>query len=140
MSLLTGGLHHLTIRTTDLARARRFYVDAMGFEVVRERDGALILNAHGTTFGVLGAAPQDRFDPFRVDLDHVALAVDNAESLDGLKQQLDAAGVRNNGVQDDTRTGARYVAFYDPDGIAWELYATPVPSDTETQERNEPTD
>ena len=143
MSLLTGGLHHLTIRTTDLARAKRFYVDPMGFDVVRERDGALILNAHGTTFGVLGAAPQtasqDRFDPFRVGLDHLALAVDNAASLDGLKQQLDAAGVRNNGVQDDTRTGARYVAFYDPDGIAWELYATPVPSDTETQERNEPT-
>jgi glyoxylase I family protein len=135
MSLLTGGLHHLTIRTTDLARAKRFYVDTMGFEVVRERDGALILNAHGTSFGVLGAAPQtstqDRFDPFRVGLDHLALAVDNAESLDELNQQLDAAGVRNNGVQDDTRTGARYIAFYDPDGIAWELYAMPVPSGTE---------
>jgi catechol 2,3-dioxygenase-like lactoylglutathione lyase family enzyme len=135
MSLLTGGLHHLSIRTTDLARAKRFYVDTMGFEVVRERDGALILNAHGTSFAVLGAAPQtstqDRFDPFRVGLDHLALAVDNAESLDELKQQLDAAGVRNNGVQDDTRTGARYIAFYDPDGIAWELYAMPVPSGTE---------
>ncbi len=135
MSLLTGGLHHLTIRTTDLARAKRFHVDTMGFEVVRERDGALILNAHRTSFGVLGAAPQtstqDRFDPFRVGLDHLALAVDNAESLDELKQQLDAAGVRNNGVQDDTRTGARYIAFYDPDGIARELYAMPVPSGTE---------
>jgi hypothetical protein len=43
-----------------------------------------------------------RFDPFRVGLDHLALAVDNAESLYELKQQLHAAGVRNNGVQDDT--------------------------------------
>jgi len=34
-------------------------------------------------------------------------------------------------VQDDTQTGARYIAFYDPDGIAWELYATSVPSGTE---------
>jgi hypothetical protein len=40
---------------------------------------------------------------------------------------LDAAGVRNNRVQDDTLTGTRYIAFYRPDGIAWELYATPVP-------------
>jgi len=107
----------------------------MGFHSVRERDGALLLNAHGTLFGVLGAAPEtsteDRFDPFRVGLDHLALAVDNAESLYELKQQLDAAGVRNNGVQDDTLTGARYIAFYDPDGIAWELYAMPVPSATE---------
>jgi catechol 2,3-dioxygenase-like lactoylglutathione lyase family enzyme len=135
MSLLTGGLHHLTIRTTDLARAKRFYIETMGFQAVRERDGALLLNAYGTLFGVLGAAPEtsteDRFDPFRVGLDHLALAVDNAESLHELKQQLDAEGVRNNGVQDDTLTGARYIAFYDPDGIAWELYAMPAASATE---------
>src|SRR6202048_3819285 len=135
MSLLTGGLHHLTIRTTDLARAKRFYIETLGFQAVRERDGAVLLNAQGTLFGVLGAAPETstkaRFDPFRVGLDHLALAVDNAESLHELKQQLDAAGVRNNGVQDDTLTGARYIAFYDPDGIAWELYAMPVPSATE---------
>jgi catechol 2,3-dioxygenase-like lactoylglutathione lyase family enzyme len=128
MSLLTGGLHHLTIRTTDLGRAKRFYTDTLGFQLVREWDGAVLLNAHGTLFGVLGAAPEtspeDRFDPFRVGLDHLALAVGNAESLYELQHQLDAAGVRNNGVQDDTLTGARYVAFYDPDGIAWELYAT----------------
>ena len=130
MSLLTGGLHHLTIRTTDLGRAKRFYTDTLGFPLVRERDGAVLLNAHGTLFGLLGAAPEtspeDRFDPFRVGLDHLALAVANAESLYELKHQLDAAGVRNNGVQDDTLTGARYIAFYDPDGIAWELYAVPA--------------
>ena len=95
MSLLTDGLHHLSIRTTDLARATRFYTDTLGFQLVRERDGAVLLNAHGTLFGVLGAAPEtspeDRFDPFRVGLDHLALAVANAESLYELKQQLDAA-------------------------------------------------
>ncbi len=58
---------------------------------------------------------------------HIVAAI----SLHELKQQLDAEGVRNNGVQDDTVTGARYIAFYDPDGIAWELYAMPVPSATE---------
>src|SRR5216683_9062 len=121
MSLHTGGLHHLSIRTTDLGRAKRFYTDTLGFQLVRERDEAVLLNAHGTMFGVLGAAPEtspaDRFDPFRVGLDHIALAVDNAESLPELQQQLDAAGVRNNGVEDDTLTGARYIAFYDPDGL-----------------------
>ena len=98
MPLLTGGLHHLTIRTTDLARAKRFYIETLGFEALREREGALVLNAHGTLFGVLGPAPRtspdDRFDPFRVGVDHLALGVDNAEWLHELKQQLDAAGVR----------------------------------------------
>jgi catechol 2,3-dioxygenase-like lactoylglutathione lyase family enzyme len=44
MSLLSGGLHHLTIRTTDLPRAKRFYIEAMGFQAVRERHGAIQLN------------------------------------------------------------------------------------------------
>jgi hypothetical protein len=30
MSLLSGGLHHLAIRTTDLGRAKRFYTETMG--------------------------------------------------------------------------------------------------------------
>ena len=54
--------------------------------------------------------------------------MNDAESLHELKRQLDAAGVRNNGVEDDTLTGATYIAFYDPDGIAWELYAVPAAS------------
>jgi catechol 2,3-dioxygenase-like lactoylglutathione lyase family enzyme len=112
MRPFTGGLHHLSIRTTDLARAKRFYTETMGFQPVRETGGAVSLNANGTVLGLLGAAPEarpaDRFDPFRVGrLDHLALAVDNAESLHELKQQLDAAGVRNNSVEDDTVTGAR---------------------------------
>ena len=85
MSLLTGGLHHLTIRTTDLGRAKRFYTDTLGFQLVRERDGAVLLNAHGTLFGVLGAAPEtspeDRFEPGGVGLDHLALALDATDSL-----------------------------------------------------------
>ena len=130
MSLLTGGLHHVSIRTTDLGRSKRFYTETMGFQQVLETDGAVLLNANGILLGVLDAAPEtsaeDQFDPFRVGLDHLALAVNNAESLHELKQQLDAAGVRNNGVEDDTLTGATYIAFYDPDGIAWELYAVPA--------------
>jgi len=130
MSLRAGGLHHVSIRTTDLGRAKRFYTETMGFQQVLETDGAILLNDHGILFGLWGPAPEtspeDRFDPFRVGLDHLALAVANVESLYELKRQLDAAGVRNNGVQDDTLTGARYIAFYDPDGIAWELYAMPV--------------
>jgi glyoxylase I family protein len=132
MSLLTGGLHHVSIRTTDLERAKRFYTETLAFRPVLETDGAVLLNANGILLGVLDAAPEtsteDQFDPFRVGLDHLALAVNNAESLHELKQQLDAAGVRNNGVEADTLTGATYIAFYDPDGIAWELYAVPAAS------------
>ena len=42
------------------------------------------------------------------------------------KAQLDASGVRNNGIEDDALLGAKYISFYDPDGIAWDLYAMPA--------------
>jgi len=33
--------------------------------------------------------------------------------------------VPNHGIERDPATGANYISFYDPDGIAWELYAMP---------------
>ena len=127
-AIQTGGLHHLAIRATDLRRARAFYVDVLGFEPVLEVDGLIIVNAGGTLLGIRGDAPEtpaaDRFDPYRVGLDHVALAIPDPGALAALRAQFDAAGVRNNGVEDDALLGAKYISFYDPDGIAWELYAS----------------
>ncbi len=94
-----------------------------------ETDGVVLVNAGGALLGLrAGTAeqePGDRFNPFRIGLDHLALAVADASSLEGLKSQLDAAGVPNNGVETDALTGGTYITFYDPDGIAWELYAMP---------------
>ncbi len=58
MSLRAGGLHHVSIRTTDLGRAKRFYTETMGFQQVLETDGAVLLNAHGILFGLWGPAPE----------------------------------------------------------------------------------
>ena len=35
---------------------------------------------------------------------------------------LTAAGIQNTGAKMDETLGKRYVAFKDPDGIAWEYY------------------
>ncbi len=131
MQLNTKGLSHLGLRVTDLARTKRFYVDTLGSKVVREIDGALLIDMYGILIGLYGAdsylARQDRFDPFRVGLDHLALAVEDASLLEGLQQELDAAGVLNHGVEEDPETHDRYISFYDPDGIAWELYSITAP-------------
>jgi glyoxylase I family protein len=127
MKLNAHGLSHLGLRVTDLARAKRFYVDTLGCQLVREIDGAVLVNAYGTLIGLQGAdsysSSKDHFDPFRVGLDHLALAVEDAGILEDLKRDLDVAGVRNNGVEEDLETHDKYISFYDPDGIAWELYA-----------------
>jgi glyoxylase I family protein len=125
----TFPLSHMGLRVSDLASAKRFYVDTLGFGLLRETPGAVFLDAHGLLIALIGPADQtdaaDRFDPFRVGLDHLALAIADAGELEGLREQLDAAGVSNHGIERDPTSGATYISFYDPDGIAWELYAVP---------------
>ena len=127
MQLNANGLSHLGLRVTNLARAKHFYVDTLGCQLVREIDGAVLVNIYGTLFALYGddshSSSKDHFDPFRVGLDHIALSIEDSSILEDLKRELDAAGVRNNGVEEDQETHDNYISFYDPDGIAWELYS-----------------
>jgi len=127
MKLNANGLSHLGLRVTNLARARRFYVDTLGCQLVRETERAVFVNVSGMLIALLGAdahSPRDdHFDPFRVGLDHLALAVEDTSTLEDMQRELDAAGVPNNGVEEDPGTHRKYISFYDPDGIAWELYS-----------------
>lgn len=128
MAYKISGVGHVALRVTSLERARQFYIETLGFRQVREADGMFLMDVAGTTFGVIGDAKKtrknDKFNPFRVGLDHIALEVET-DALDSLKQGLDTVGVPNNGIEADELTGASYISFYDPDGIAWELYALP---------------
>ena len=127
MKLSANGLSHLGLRVTNLARAKRFYVDTLGCQLVRETDGGILVNVAGVLVALYetdsSSSNYDRFNPFRVGLDHLALAVENPGILEDLKRDLDAAEVRNNGVEEDPETHDKYISFYDPDGIAWELYS-----------------
>jgi glyoxylase I family protein len=125
----TYAIGHLGLRVSDLARAKRFYVDTLGFGLLRETPEAVFMDTHGLLIALIGPREQteaaDRFNPFRVGLDHLALTIADVQELEGLREQLDAAGVPNHGIEPDPVTGATYISFYDPDGIAWELYALP---------------
>lgn len=127
MKLHANGLSHLGLRVTDLARAKHFYVDLLGGEMVREIEGAVLVNLYGLLIGLYGldarTSSADRFDPFRVGLDHLALAVEDPGMLEALRVELDAVKVLNHGVEEDPETHDRYISFFDPEGIAWELYA-----------------
>ena len=131
MKLNATGLSHLGLRVTNLARTKRFYVETLGCQLVRETDGGILINISGLLVALYeidsDSANYDRFNPFRVGLDHLALTVENPGILEDLKRDLDKAGVRNNGVEEDPETHDKYISFYDPDGIAWELYSLSTP-------------
>jgi len=126
MKLEVSGFSHVAIRVTDLQRARRFYVDLLGLPVALELDGVVLVKTGSGLLGIradaAGAKPGDRFDPHRVGLDHLSFAVDTVESLKRIKQDLDGARIPNDGIHDEPALNAKGLVFYDPDGIAIELY------------------
>jgi glyoxylase I family protein len=123
----TPGVHHVALRVSDVARAKRFYTETLGFPMLLDGADLFLFAAGGTAFGVRGPAadtpPGDRFNPSRVGLDHVALGCTDEGELKRVADALRAAGVENTGVKLDETLGKRYVAFKDPDRIAWEFYS-----------------
>ena len=126
IDIKTPGVHHIALRSSDFLRSKRFYAVTLGFPLILERENLFIFLAGSTAIGVRGpeaATPKgDVFNPFRVGLDHLALACTEAAELERVAVALSAAGVGNTGVKLDPTLNKQYVAFKDPDGIAWELY------------------
>ena len=126
IGIRTTGLHHVAIRSADLARSRVFYIERLGFPLLLETPELVIFGAGGSAIAVdapaKGTSPDDKFDPHRVGLDHLALGCDDPQELKRVAAALNAAGIQNTGVKTDPTLGKEYVAFKDPDGIAWELY------------------
>jgi catechol 2,3-dioxygenase-like lactoylglutathione lyase family enzyme len=125
----TPGIHHLTLRSTDLGRSRAFYGNTLGLPIVidtPELFAALAGDAAIVVRGPDAKTPDgDRFNPFRVGLDHVALGCAKESELERVAAALAAASVPSTGIKFDAVLQRRYVAFKDPDGIAWEFYMAP---------------
>ena len=128
INVKTTGVHHVTLRSTDLARSRVFYAERLGFPVVLDTQELFIFLAGSTAIGVRAPAEQtpasDSFDPFRVGLDHIALACGDKTELRRVAAALTVAGVEHTGVKMDPTLQKEYLAFKDPDGMKWELYMT----------------
>jgi catechol 2,3-dioxygenase-like lactoylglutathione lyase family enzyme len=126
VNIKTTGVHHVALRITNLARAKRFYTETLGFPVLMDSPELVLFLAGGTAFAL--RAPSDlmpvgdTFSPHRVGIDHIALACAEETELERVAAALAKAGVENTGAKMDETLGKRYVAFKDPDRIAWEFY------------------
>jgi catechol 2,3-dioxygenase-like lactoylglutathione lyase family enzyme len=126
ININTPGVHHIALRATDYDRSKRFYTETLGFPVLMEAPNLVLFRAGSTAFAVRGPDAQtprgDVFSPFRAGMDHIALACTDEGELERVAAALSDAGIENTGVKLDATLGKRYVAFKDPDRIAWELY------------------
>src|SRR3954453_9024680 len=142
--LSVGPVHHMRMAVTDVERSRAFYTELLGFEVavdapppagdenhealVDSLQGGVILMHQGMFFGLrpvddARAAAYDRFDPFRVGLDHLSFSVPTRADLDAAAGLLDQRGIEHGAIRDLAPLGLSFLAFFDPDGIALELTA-----------------
>jgi catechol 2,3-dioxygenase-like lactoylglutathione lyase family enzyme len=123
----TAGIHHIAIRCCHLTRSRRFYEGVLGFPVLLDLPNLFIVAAGNTAIAVRGPEDStpagDKFNPYRVGLDHIALACPDPNELTRVAGALREAHVENTGIKIDEVLGKKYVAFKDPDRIAWEFYA-----------------
>lgn len=142
--LPVGAVHHVRMAVTDVSRSRAFYTEVLGFEVavdgppppedehyealVDSLQGGVILTHQGMFFGLRPvdderADAADRFDPFRVGLDHISFTVPTRADLDAAAGLLDERGVEHGPIRELAPLGLSFLAFFDPDGIALELTA-----------------
>lgn len=122
----TPSVHHVTLRVMDYDRAKRFYTETLGFDIILEKPNLFIFLAGSTAIAIRGPEKEtpkgDVFNPFRVGLDHLALACEDESELKRVADELDKANIWNTGVKTDETLDKKYVAFKDPDRISWEYY------------------
>ena len=120
-------IHHVAIIGSDYERSRHFYVDVLGFPVIREhyreeRGDYKIDLACGDVELELFIMPQS---PKRVNypeaqgLRHLAFRV---ESVDETVRLLNEKGIETEPVRLDTYTGKKMTFFHDPDGLPLEIH------------------
>lgn len=115
---------HVHLKVADLARAERFYRDALGFEVTMRRPGAVFLSAGGyhhhlalNVWESAGGAPPP---PGTTGLYHFAILYPSRRALAQALRRLLDHGVRIDGASDHGVSEAIY--FRDPDGNGIEIY------------------
>jgi glyoxylase I family protein len=119
--------HHITLRVSDLQRARTFYEGVLGLTVDQDFPAEkLRLRLSGTSTSLVlvpplaGTPAGDRFTERRIGLDHLAIGVPVGE-VARLAKTLDDAGVPNSGVKADP-LGPAMITFRDPDNVQWEFF------------------
>ena len=122
-------VHHVAIIGSDYERSRHFYVDLLGFEVIREnhreaqQDWKIDLRLQDIELELFikEGCPERPGWPGKeaYGLRHLAFRVDSVEDT---VKELNALGIETEPIRQDTFTGEKMTFFHDPDGLPLELH------------------
>ena len=110
-------IHHVAIIGSDYQRSKHFYVDQLGFKVIREnyrpeRDDYIELF-------IIKTAPKRPNYPEAQGLRHLAFKV---ADVDATVKELNQRGIETEPVRLDTFTGKKMTFFLDPDHLPLEIH------------------
>lgn len=120
-------VHHIAVIGSDYERSRHFYVDLLGFEVIRENyresrgDWKIDLRLDGMELElfIIPDRPPRPSWPEAYGLRHLAFRVaDVAQTA----AKLNALGIETEPVRIDEYTGGHMTFFFDPDGQPLEIH------------------
>jgi len=124
----TQGFHHVAIICSDYEKSKHFYVEILGFPIIRETFRAA-RNSYKLDLRVgekdaieLFSFPEPPPRPSRPEacgLRHVSFAI---KDINGTVNNLQSKGVSVEPIRLDDLTGKRFTFFQDPDGLPLEIY------------------
>lgn len=120
-------VHHIALIGSDYKASRHFYVDLLGFEIIRENyreergDYKIDLQLQDCEMElfIIPGRPKRPSYPEALGLRHLAFQVDDVEET---VKELNLLGIATEPVRVDEFTNKKMTFFFDPDGQPLEIH------------------
>ena len=125
--MVLGKQHHIAVISSDWEKAREFYIEKLGFQMIREvyrpaqNDYLRMLQLGETTLELFirPDAPQRVNNPEARGLRHLAFRVEDAVAA---AAWLNSRGIETEPIREDLVNGGKFTFFRDPDGLPLEIH------------------
>ena len=125
--MVLGKQHHIAVICSNWDAAREFYVNKLGFELIREvyrpaqNDYLRMLQLGETTLELFirPDAPRRVNNPEAMGLRHLAFRVEDAVAA---AAWLNERGIETEPIREDLVNGGKFTFFKDPDGLPLEIH------------------
>ena len=125
--MVLGKQHHIAVICSNWDAAREFYVNKLGFELIREiyrpaqNDYLRMLQLGETTLELFirPDAPQRVNNPEARGLRHLAFRVEDAVAA---AAWLNERGIETEPIREDLVNGGKFTFFKDPAGLPLEIH------------------